>query len=499
MKIRNVNSALFINVVSLAYILLFVYAAVSKLLDFEHFQVQLGQSPMLNAFAGIVSYTVPLGELVISGLLAFGRTRRLGLYSGFVLMSLFTAYIFIITNYSDFIPCSCGGILEKMGWGEHLIFNLVFVVLAALALAWDNLAHTRVLGLKRRLLGPMILIVLFFTATGLMMGLYKLSDTVMHRYNNFTRHYPHHPLKQRATRDLGMNSYYIAGMDDTHIYLGNVTAPLKVLVLDRNLKTVGDYTITLNDMTLPFRKVTLSVVPPYFYVTDGTVPVIFRGHILDWDARRYETAGYFSEAVVIDSTHLAIRTRESKNHENILGILQFGDSTGIRLQGNILTRQVDGIFDTDGMLLYNKERQKVIYTYFYRNQFLITDPFLSGLVRGKTIDTISRANLKIATVASHDMQKLAAPALVVNRYTATDRNYLLVNSALMGRYEPEIEWKRSSIIDVYDLTTTEYRFSFYLPHREKQKMYDFRLTNDFLISLTGNHIYAFDVDTTAFK
>jgi hypothetical protein len=33
---------------------------------------------------------------------------------------------------SPYLPCSCGGILETMNWKEHLVFNLVFVCLAAL-------------------------------------------------------------------------------------------------------------------------------------------------------------------------------------------------------------------------------------------------------------------------------------------------------------------------------------------------------------------------------
>lgn len=32
------------------------------------------------------------------------------------------------------IPCSCGGILESLGWREHLYFNLAFIALAVLAL-----------------------------------------------------------------------------------------------------------------------------------------------------------------------------------------------------------------------------------------------------------------------------------------------------------------------------------------------------------------------------
>jgi hypothetical protein len=45
---------------------------------------------------------------------------------------MFTTYIFLILNFSDYIPCSCGGVLEKMGWTEHIVFNLIFIVIAAI-------------------------------------------------------------------------------------------------------------------------------------------------------------------------------------------------------------------------------------------------------------------------------------------------------------------------------------------------------------------------------
>ncbi len=44
-------------------------------------------------------------------------------------MAMFTGYIIIILNYAERIPCSCGGILNKMGWHDHLIFNIFFTAL----------------------------------------------------------------------------------------------------------------------------------------------------------------------------------------------------------------------------------------------------------------------------------------------------------------------------------------------------------------------------------
>src|SRR5690606_29091 len=116
------------------FILLFCYAAVSKLLDYENFQVQLAQSPLLTAYAGTVAWVVIAVELLIVLLLAFPATLRAGLYASYGLMVAFTVYIYLILNYSDFVPCSCGGILEKMGWTEHLIFNVATVLLSAVAL-----------------------------------------------------------------------------------------------------------------------------------------------------------------------------------------------------------------------------------------------------------------------------------------------------------------------------------------------------------------------------
>src|SRR5690606_4268444 len=123
-----------VEIISYLFVLLFVYAAVSKLLDFENFQVQLGQSPLLSAFAGIISWVVPLLELVIAFLLMIPRLRKMGLYAAFTLMVMFTAYIIIILNFSSFVPCSCGGVLEQLGWTEHLIFNLFFVLLAVIGI-----------------------------------------------------------------------------------------------------------------------------------------------------------------------------------------------------------------------------------------------------------------------------------------------------------------------------------------------------------------------------
>ncbi len=115
--------------ISYAFILLFLYASANKLLDYQKFTVQIGQSPILGDYAGFIAWFIPASEIAIVLLLIFSQTRLAGLYASFGIMAMFTGYIIIILNYAERIPCSCGGILNKMGWHDHLIFNIFFTAL----------------------------------------------------------------------------------------------------------------------------------------------------------------------------------------------------------------------------------------------------------------------------------------------------------------------------------------------------------------------------------
>lgn len=136
MKWHQKHKNLIIEVISLLFIVLFVYAAVNKLGDLENFRIQLGQSPMLTSMRDWIAWIVPAIELVIAGMFIIPRLRLKALYAAFSLMTMFTAYIYIILTYSSYVPCSCGGILEKLGWREHLIFNSVFVLLALIGILY---------------------------------------------------------------------------------------------------------------------------------------------------------------------------------------------------------------------------------------------------------------------------------------------------------------------------------------------------------------------------
>ena len=474
-KIQN----LFLEFTCLLYIILFVYAAVSKLLDFENFQAQLGQSPLLSPFADFVSYSVIVIELIIAVLLSIHRFRYFALWGAVALMSMFTAYIVIILHFSYFVPCSCGGILEKLGWTEHLIFNVVFVLLAIVAILLQAMNNRILIQLSVLVLGSVLIIT----------GLFLFSEDIMQKENPFIRRFPQASAAKVGSIDLRNPSYYVAGTDKNKIYLANRLAPLQILKIDSNLKNKKKYTIKLDRENFKFQAVEVRVTAPYFYVIDGTVPVIYRGLISDWKAKVIsENRFYFSDIVFINEKQAVFRTQNPRTVENIVGVSNSYERKDVNYNPQVLQKQLDGIFDTDGTLQYSTTLHKLIYTYYYRNQYIITNESLVVEHRGNTIDTTTKAKLKVVKIKQSGDTKLGAPPYMVNSRTTVWGNLLFVNSLLRGKYEGSKVWKYATVVDVYDISKQTYVLSFYVYDEEGFRMQNFLASDSALYIISGHYL-----------
>jgi len=118
--------------------LMWATAAFGKLDALDKFRVQLGQSPLLQDFGGILLWLVPIGEIFVAVMLLVNHLRKLGLYASVFLLSLFVAYIVAILQYSYYIPCSCSGFAEGLSWQGHIVFNLIFLALAIIGIFIDQ-------------------------------------------------------------------------------------------------------------------------------------------------------------------------------------------------------------------------------------------------------------------------------------------------------------------------------------------------------------------------
>lgn len=476
-----------------AFVLLFTYAAVSKLLDFETFTVQLAQSPLLSAYAGVIAWVVPGVELGLSGLLLLERFRVPALYACFTLMVMFTAYIVIILHFSDFVPCSCGGVLEQLSWNQHLVFNVFFIVLAGVAL-WLS-STTAPLKLLVSLLSLTII------GTAVIALLFVFSEKKMHRNNAFIRRYPHHPATKIKSVDLSYNSYYIAGLTKDSIYLGNTTAPLHILSFSKEEPKAIQQKLTLPDTALSFRSLQTKVHNNVVYTFDGSIPVLYNGTLENYRLKPYYNIKQsFLRLQPISPSKFIIRVFNTNSTYNELGILSLTETnlqTQIRKQ--VLKAKGDPFFDTDGLLLYNKQLNKVLYIYFYRNEYISTDTSLTQTYVHNTIDTISKSQLDIRTLTSRNQRKLGTQPIFVNKRAATHANYLYIQSDRLGKHEPDGILDSASIIDVYNLKKQQYAFSFYLYHEGMRKLQDFQVYNNYLYALIDKFLVIYKLDTKILK
>ena len=477
--------------ISYLFMLLFVYSAVSKALDFQNFQVQLAQSPLLSAFASFISYTVLALEFAIASVLSIPKTRTIGLLASFGMMLLFTIYIYIILNYSSFIPCSCGGILENMNWTEHLIFNSIGIFLAVFGIYlsedWQN---------KPKFFISIRLAIIAILSGALMTGLFLTSEDMVQHHNNFVRRFPPFPAKRITAKNLNFNSFYFAGESNGKVFLGNTSAPALITKLDSTLQTSTTQHIKITDTLFKFHNVQLRVLPPHFYIYDGTVPVIFRGNLSDGKAvlQSRKIPG-FTKAAVIDSATLIIRTL-SNTRENLLATVSLNKDQIKTSDPRLLVKQIDGLFDTDGTMQYSHEQKKVVYLYYYRNQYTVTDEYLNLVHRGNTIDTTSKAKIQIEYVKAKKQRLFSAPPLLVNRVSAIHNNLLFVNSALPGKYDEIKMWKNANVIDVYDILTKSYLLSFYIYKIDGEKIDDFIVTDTHLFAILGSNIVSYQLGQT---
>lgn len=126
--------AILIEIIVALFVILFMYTAISKLMDYNIFVEQLRESPILGFAAMPVAIGLPLLEFALVAGLVLPRWRLRALYASTALMVAFTGYIIVLMNISEDLPCSCGGIIALLSWKEHIVFNLGFVVLGVIAI-----------------------------------------------------------------------------------------------------------------------------------------------------------------------------------------------------------------------------------------------------------------------------------------------------------------------------------------------------------------------------
>lgn len=128
---------LYINSITAALAVLFCYAAMSKLLNYEQAEQEMLNQVFPHSIALVLTWLVPSVELIVCLLLLLKNTQYIALWAAALLLLAFSIYIAVVmTGVFGRVPCSCGGILKNMSYATHLLFNILFMLAACSGIVW---------------------------------------------------------------------------------------------------------------------------------------------------------------------------------------------------------------------------------------------------------------------------------------------------------------------------------------------------------------------------
>lgn len=335
---------------------------------------------------------------------------------------------------------------------------------------------------------------LFAIAVGsitLVLGLFWVSKDTMALNNPFIRQFPPHAVEPDTFHDLGLDSYYIAGSDANCIYLGNYTVRLRLWAFEKEKKAISEIKLTFRDTSGQVGRPVFHIDHDRYELLDGQTGSSYTGSTGQWVAEKSPVAlPYFTVGVPMGNDRVLIRTSDAGDMSNLIGLVdrRTGKSTFFP---SLLTRQSkgDGIFDTDGSMLFNDSRKQIVYVYAYRNEFFTAGSEGNILSRGHTIDTVTRAQVSIAH--NKGQATIDVPPLLVNAKAATTGNLLFVEGRLRGKYDDKEAWQKASTIDVYDLRDNQYLLSFYVAGYGGKKMSGFFVDESHLYAIVDRHLVAY--------
>lgn len=296
-------------------------------------------------------------------------------------------------------------------------------------------------------------------------------------------------LKEFNRMDIKYDSYYFAGKIGDNIYLGNTTACRHLLRINPLLKDTQSIVIDLDTARLKEQGTYNVVIDSLnFFLYNGSAKSLFIGKTTDWTAKDVELSIYFTELLPISTESTVFKYVSAVT--NSYGLEKRRNAKEILKSEDLFDIQRDGLFCVSGSTRYSKSLKMIVHTYFYRNQVLLIDTNLKIIKQFNTIDPMDSAQIVVSTVDSQNRRTISS-SLLVNARTSISANYLYIHSKLMGKKEDEYLFNHSAVIDVYDLRSSRYSYSFYIPQLDGENISQIQVYDGYVYTLSTHFINRF--------
>jgi len=129
------NTYPFIIIITAFHVVLWAYAAFSKLFNLTEFKQAMSVQVFPVWLGKILTLLLPLSELALVVLLIIPSSRLTGMYASFFLMGIFTLYISgAVLKIYERTPCACGGLFARLSWQTHLKLNILLTLISLIGI-----------------------------------------------------------------------------------------------------------------------------------------------------------------------------------------------------------------------------------------------------------------------------------------------------------------------------------------------------------------------------
>lgn len=115
------------EVITLLIIVVLIYAAINKFINYRSFRLVLGITPSLKEMVSVLTWAIPLIELSIAILVMLQKTKIVGLYLSICLFFIYLLGMFQLKLYA---PNIRGGLLDGLSFTQYVIVNTFLLTLS---------------------------------------------------------------------------------------------------------------------------------------------------------------------------------------------------------------------------------------------------------------------------------------------------------------------------------------------------------------------------------
>jgi hypothetical protein len=338
----------------------------------------------------------------------------------------------------------------------------------------------------------LLLVTTYLASFLIVAGLYATAYWQLRQSNKFIRLFPPHMLGKQNRIDLGTNAFYFAGIDKDTLYLANRLDARWIKKIHLPTLTAVDLSIRWPNLQPPFSDWQVSInrgLLSFSNYINGTLllsaePFSQPYRITKLPQPLYRTIPIHPQTIFAKSYNSPLKTRS---------ILRLQLDRPLENQSFLPPRKPDGLYSTEGILLWNEANENLVYIHNFINRVTILDSSCTVKATHSTIDWSDSLKGSIIISQQKDNQVQQVESAIVNQLAATDQHLVLVYSKAPASNQPLALFRKNATIDVYQLPAFSYLYSFYLPLAADKHLVDMQLHHQELYVLMGTELIRYQL------